>query len=392
MFSKFRNIIQSFSRQRNGSSNSHFPRSENPIDEISLPDRIEMRDAFPEPVQYPILPDHLALEVSYACNLHCMMCPRTFEGVPQEVLPPELFEKVKPWISRFKYIHLAGYGEPLMSPHFLDYVHAVRQAGSRPVVTTNGLLLKGKMARRLLEERIDCISVSIDAGTPETYEAVRGKGTFLKLLDTLRAFRILKEEASSDVFMVWVFILMKSNYRELPQAVEYAAELGFNRIVAKHLECTLTAEGFSEALFDTGYVPPPDPEIIQDLERVKEKSRGIAEGRIDIEIHPYQMGSQGACLVRPITNLFVDYRGNLSSCCYLNVLNTRPYLEPAPEDPGILGNLYQNTLDELIRTKRYSDFQRDWIEGRVPEVCKGCVQLRRMGEQNLFPLKATAST
>lgn len=361
-------------------------------DEVFWPGSIEMRDSFPEPITYPILPDHLALEVSYACNLRCMMCPRTFEGVPQEVLTPDLFERVKPWLSRFKYIHLTGYGEPLMSPHLLDYVHAVRQAGSRPVITTNGLLLKGKLARRLLEERIDCISVSIDAGTPETYEAVRGKGTFLKLLETLRTFRALKDEIYPDAFMVWVFILMKSNYREFPQAVEYAHELGFNRIVAKHLECTLTADGFSEALFDTGYVPAPDPETIQDLEEVMKKSREVAAGHIDIDIHPYRMGSQGACLVRPVTNLFVDYRGNLSSCCYLNVLNTRPYQQPPPEDPGILGNLYQNTLDELVLSKRYSDFQRDWIEGRIPDVCKGCVQLARMSEQNLDPSKVPLST
>ena len=331
---------------------------------------------------FPIEPECLHIEVSYTCNLHCMMCPRHFEGVPQEVLPPELFERLRPYLGRFPYVHLTGYGEPLMSPHFVDFIKAVRQAGSRPVVTTNGLLLKGKLARRILEERIDCISVSIDASTPETYEQVRGKGTFLKLLETLRQFAELRREIRPEVYMVWIFILMRSNYRELPQAVEFAKELGFNRVVAKHLECALTREGFSEALFDTGYVPPPEPELIEDLENVLARSREIAGSEIELLVHPYQMQVEGMCLVKPVTNVVVDYRGNVSNCCYLMELETKPYMDPPPEDHGVMGNIYQQSLDEILRSSRHIQFQRDWMEGRVPRICEGCVQLARMKEQN----------
>jgi MoaA/NifB/PqqE/SkfB family radical SAM enzyme len=335
---------------------------------------------------YPVEPECLHIEVSYTCNLHCMMCPRKFEGVPQEVMPPELFERVRPYLERFPYVHLTGYGEPLMSPHFVDFIKAVRQAGSRPVVTTNGLLLKGKLARRILEERIDCISVSIDAGTPETYEQVRGKGTFLRLLETLRQFEALRREIHPGVYMVWVFILMRSNYKELPLALEFAKELGFNRFIAKHLECALTQEGFSEALFDTGYVPPPEPELIEDLERVLAECRGLAGERIEFLAHPFQMQVDGMCLVKPVTNVVVDYRGNVSNCCYLMDLETKPYMDPPPEDHGVMGNLYRQSLDEILQSPRHIQFQQDWMEGRVPKICEGCVQLARMKEQNLLQL------
>lgn len=333
---------------------------------------------------YPIKAECLHLEVSYVCNLHCKMCPRKFEGVPQEVMPPQLFEKVIPYLERFPYVHLTGYGEPLMSPHVVDYIKAVRHAGARPVFTTNGLLLKGKLARRILEERIDCISVSIDAGTPQTYEEVRGRGTFPQLLETLREFRDLRREIHPETYMVWVFILMRSNYTELPKALEYAKQLGFNRLIAKHLECALTREGFKEALFDTGYVPPPEPELIEDLEKVFAQCREIAGNEIEFIVHPYQMQTDGMCLVQPVTNVVVDYHGNVSNCCYLMDLETRPYMDPPPPDHGVMGNLYHQTLDEILQSPRHIQFQRDWMEGRIPEICEGCVQLARMKEQNLL--------
>ncbi len=333
---------------------------------------------------FPIEAEYLHIEVSYTCNLRCKMCPRSFEGVEQAVMPPELFAKVEPYINRFPYVHLTGYGEPLMSPHFVDYVKAARRVGSRPVFTTNGLLLKEKLARQLLEERIDCISVSIDAGTPETYEQVRGRGTFLRLLETLRQFRDLRRELNSDTFMVWVFLLMRSNYKELPQALEYAKELGFHRFVAKHLECAVTREGFSEALFDTGYVSPPGPEVMKDLEDVFTRCRASAGKEIEFLAHPFQMGVDGMCLVNPVTSVVVDYRGNVSNCCYLMELNTRPYMNPPPVDHGVMGNLNHQTLDEILRSSKHIEFQRDWVEGRIPRICEGCVQLARMKEQNLL--------
>lgn len=344
--------------------------------------------------EYPLAPEFLTVEVAYTCNLHCMMCPRTFEGVPQDIFPPELFEKLIPHLSRFKYVHLTGYGEPLMSPHLVDFLIAVRKSGAKSVITTNGLLLKGKVARRLLEEKIVHINISIDAGTPKTYEDVRGKGTFERLMETLAKFKVLKEELLPELFTGWIFIMMRSNYRELPLALEKAIELGFSRFAAKHLECALTAEGFHEALFDTGYVPPPEPELIEDLERTLDECRRIAQGRIELQIHPYTMSDSGMCLVKPTTNLFVDYKGNLSPCCYLNALNTKPYIQPAPQDQGIMGNLYTDSLDEILHTERYIEFQRDWMEGRVPRVCDGCVQLARMEEQNLLsrdPLSARSA-
>lgn len=332
---------------------------------------------------YPLAPENLTVEVAYTCNLHCVMCPRSFEGVPQDIFPPELFETLIPHFSRFKYIQLTGYGEPLMSPHLVDFLIAVRKSGANSVITTNGLLLKGKVARRLLEEKIIHINISIDAGTPKTYEAVRGKGTFERLMETLAKFKALKEELHPDLFTAWVFIMMRSNYRELPLALEKAIELGFSRFAAKHLECALTVEGFREALVDTGYVPPPESELIEDLERTLDRCRRIAEGKIELQIHPYTMSDSGMCLVKPTTNLFVDYKGNLSPCCYLNALNTKPYIQPVPEDQGVMGNLYSQSLDEILHSARYIEFQRDWMEGRVPKVCEGCVQLARMREQPL---------
>lgn len=346
--------------------------------------------AAPPPVTYPIGPEVLTLEVSYTCNLHCMMCPRTFDGVAQDVLPPAIFERILPDLSRFKYVHMTGYGEPLMSPHFVDYLIKVRESGAIPTVTTNGLLLKGNLARRILEEKMVHINISIDAGTADTYERVRGKGTFHQVLKTLRNFKALKDEIHPECFLEWVFIMMRGNFRELPEALAMAIDMGLNRFTAKHLECALSRAEFSEALFDTGYVPPPEMELIEELEEVLAECRRMAEGKIWFVVHPYQSQVEGMCLVKPTTYIFLDYEGHISNCCYLNRLDTRPYLDAPPEDDGLMGNILEHTLGEIMETPRYIEFQKDWMEGRIPKACNGCVQLNRMQEQPYPPVKVGA--
>lgn len=344
----------------------------------------------PQAIQYPIAPKHLTLEVSYKCNLECMMCPRRFDGVPQDFFPPALFAKLVPDLSRYESVHLTGYGEPLMSPHFIDFLKAVVAAGPKAFVTTNGLLLKGNLARHIIEEGITHVTVSIDAGYPETYEKVRGKGTFIHATKCLRDFAALRREIRPDVFVEWSFILMRSTFRELPLALQMAIDMGLNRFTAKHLECVLAPAEFSEALFATGYVDPPEMEVIEELESVLEECRRIAEGKIHFYVHPYQFQINGHCLVQPTIYHFIDYEGNLSNCCYLNRLNTRPY-HPTPEDNGLMGNIQTQSLDEILGTAKYVDFQKDWMEGRVPPSCEGCVNLARMGPQPYPPARKPAA-
>jgi len=334
------------------------------------------------PAMRPALPfpDTLTIEPSYACNLRCVMCPRHFEDTPQGMMSMAVFrERVVPALGRFRYIQLAGWAEPLMHPDILEIVRLCKEAGCWVCFTSNGLLLREPLSRRLLETGIDLVNISIDGSTPDTYERIRGKGTFHRVLDRMREFDALRREFDPRPTLQWTFVMMKSTIAELPGAVRLAAEIGYERFIGKHMESAVTREGLAEALFDTGLVPPPSAEEEERFSEVVSEAESVArEGGIELEIHPRRYAIEGTCLARPVQSLFVDWQGYVSPCCHLNPTDVKPYIETPPQATGILGRVDQVSLVDLVTSPEYEDFRRLWSRGEIPEACQGCLQVQRM--------------
>jgi MoaA/NifB/PqqE/SkfB family radical SAM enzyme len=331
----------------------------------------------------PLKPKVIYLEVSYQCNLKCTMCTRHFEGVPQVYMEREVFEKAAPDLRNMEHVLFVGWGEPLMSPYAVPFLRALGGPDYSRGFSTNGLLLKGDLARQVFEQGAYSINVSIDAGRAETYEWARGRNKFDELMNTLRSTIRLKRELGSRSNLIWVFILMKSNFRELPRALELAIELGFDQFAAKHMETAQSREGLAEAMYDTGYLEPPSPDEQEELETILDKCRRIAEGRIQLHLHPVVHGTEFWGLHKPFFKMFMDYEGNVTACSFISPNDTKPYTG-RPFDRGwILGNVKEMSLEEMIASPKMIEFQRSWIEGKVPAACEGCLRVARMGEDHL---------
>lgn len=339
------------------------------------------RRVFDNPPVLPF-PDTLNIESSYACNLKCMMCPRHFEGVPQGMFSLEMFEQhVEPYIGKFKWVHLTGWGETLMNKDLPEIITRCRKAGVWVAFTTNGLLLKAPLDRKILETGVEHVSISCDADNAETYEIVRGKATFTHLVERARTFNALKREMKSETSVQWVFVMMRSNFRQLPGAVRLAADLGYDLFAAKHMETAITRGELSEALWNTGMAPDVEAAILAENDALIEEAQQIAEKRgLRFIIHPREMQHNNTCLVRPVTNLFIDYEGRVSSCCYLNKNDVRPYNTAAekPKSNGVYGELRLRNLMDILEGEEYKTFQREWLAGKVPEACSNCLNVNRM--------------
>ncbi len=326
-------------------------------------------------------PAHLMVEPSYACNLRCVMCPRHFEGAAQGLMPPEFFaERVQPALGEFRYVSFVGWGEPLLNSHLPEYLAAAKAAGAFTLIITNGLLLRGAMAARTLASGLDMVCVSIDAARPETYETVRGRGHFARLMENVRAFAAQARARPEPLILSWVFVTMKSNIRELPQAVDLAGESGFTRFYIKHMECATSRAELSQALWNTGLAPDltADEQALYEDTLADALTRAEHHG-LEVIRHPQRHAPEGMCLVQPLDNVFVDWEGYVSPCCYLNRLDMRPYLKEKPASNGVLGAARPGvTLLDLLRSPAYAEFQRRWREGAAPECCSGCLNTLRM--------------
>jgi putative metalloenzyme radical SAM/SPASM domain maturase len=186
-------------------------------------------------------PSKLFVEVTSRCNLSCAMCVKQTQGVcaPEGDLPVPLFETLAPAFPRLEALVLNGVGEPLLHPQLEAMVRRARSQMPKEGwigFQSNGLLLTPSRAGSLAEAGLDRICISIDAVSPDTFRRVREGGEMEGVERALSAMSCAKAEFGRPDLQVGVeFVVMRSNLRELPAALQWSAARGASFAIVTHV-------------------------------------------------------------------------------------------------------------------------------------------------------------
>ena len=136
------------------------------------------------------LPSYLQIEPVGQCNLRCQMCSIQFrqDGPPYGPLAFMAFEQFTRIIDQFpnvKELHLQGLGEPMMHPRFFDMVAYAVERNITVTTNSNLTLLNERRAESCVTSGLDCLHVSIDGANPETYERIRVRAHFERVVGNL---------------------------------------------------------------------------------------------------------------------------------------------------------------------------------------------------------------
>ena len=113
-------------------------------------------------------------------------------------------------------------GEALLRRDAIDILRALGARGIAVSLESNGLLFSepfAEVAREMQSRRLLSIGVSLDGGTPETHEKLRGPNTFRR---TVRGLHFLKDRGIK--FSVQC-ILNRGNYATIPALYAVARPL-----------------------------------------------------------------------------------------------------------------------------------------------------------------------
>src|ERR1700758_4492933 len=136
----------------------------------------------------------LYLETTNRCNLLCTTCPRTYEELePPADMSWELFCSIVDQIPNLSRAVLHGVGEPMLVKNLSRMVRHLKDRDTHVLFNTNGTVLNERNGRALIEAGLDELRVSLDAASAQSYQAVRGKNYFNRILKNVRAFRALQE-------------------------------------------------------------------------------------------------------------------------------------------------------------------------------------------------------
>ena len=182
-------------------------------------------------------PQLAQIDVTNMCNNDCIGCwcrsPLLLDKLMPEyeqkfTLP---FEKVKSLLYELhnlgtKEIYLAGGGEPFMHPQILDIIKLIKELNFVLYINTNFTLITPEIVDLMVALPVDHLTVSIWAGTGQTYEKThpnKTEETFEQICDMLRL--LVRKKKGKPPYIKIYNVISKLNYFEILKMAELALDL-----------------------------------------------------------------------------------------------------------------------------------------------------------------------
>jgi len=199
-------------------------------------DRIEqiLDGEMPYPVNWHVYP-------SNACPYDCEYCIMGDEREQNDgaMLSNESLDKLVDDAAEIgiKLVQFTGGGEPLTHPYLNTTIGRLHDNGIKVALSTNGYLLSG------LEEPVDHLRVSFDAGTPETYNVVHGVNAFERVVNNIA--EAVEVGKGKDIGMG--FVVTQDNFQEVEAFVRLAEDLGVDFVHIRPAYWPINNDGIRES-------------------------------------------------------------------------------------------------------------------------------------------------
>ncbi|MCP4692996.1 MAG: radical SAM protein [Desulfobacterales bacterium] len=212
------------------------------------------------------MPRYLGIVIGNACNINCLHCYQLKTG-DNLLRPREIGEELRRELTAFypylSTLRIQG-GEVFVIKGFEELLDDISSIISRPVISisTNGTLIDEKWAERIVRTPFLSVTVSIDGATPETYAKLRRGADLRRVLQNVQRIQDWKSRLGSSLpHLDFFYLLMRSNFREIPRFLTITKDLGIKKITFQTIlvdERNLTRE------------PTLNEEVISDHEEVRE--------------------------------------------------------------------------------------------------------------------------
>jgi radical SAM protein with 4Fe4S-binding SPASM domain len=289
------------------------------------------------------LPTTLSIEPTTGCNLRCPECPsglRSFTR-PTGMLNSDLYEKIIDEVSNhLTWLHLYFQGEPFLHPRFLDLVKYADKKRIFTSTSTNAHYLTEKLVKEILHSGLKQVIISMDGITQEIYEKYRVGGDLEKVKKGLLLL-IKERRKKSSMFprIVLQFLVTGQNEHQIPKLKFWAKQIGVDELQLKTAQIYNFENGSELIPSDLGY------------------SRYIPEcsGKWLLKKH-----IENKCW-RMWQGAVVTWDGKVVPCCF----------DKDAQYP--MGNLNQNSLDNIWSSKAYRIFRAQLLKDRSQiDICTNC--------------------
>jgi MoaA/NifB/PqqE/SkfB family radical SAM enzyme len=306
-------------------------------------------------------PFKIEVEHTTICDKKCLICERSYWKEKSERLTFEQFKKIVDQFPRLKWINITGEGTGFLNPDFLKIIEYLRSKDISVNFVDEFDFLDEEKARKLIELGVNCIWISMDGATKETYEKIKVGCNFEKAINNIKTLLKLKKELASPFpTLCFRFVVNKLNYQEMPKMVELVHSFGDLGEGSKLEFVGLLT--FKE--IEKYYLPEVPKEILEETVKMGRKL-GIRVRFSHISESKLPPVKKCAAWTEP----YIMIGGYILPCCAVLMSNKRDFLRKYA-----FGNLYQKSFKEIWYSDRYKKFREMVLKNneKVPILCVGC--------------------
>ncbi len=308
------------------------------------------------------------VEPTSRCNLECATCIRNAWDEPLGNMELSLYDKILHTLDisdPVPEVFFGGFGEPLSHPHIIHMIKEAKNRGAHVELITNGILLDQKMAKTLIELKLDRIWVSIDGATPESYSDVRMGNEFARIKQNLLNLKHLKTGYQHNSPSLGItFVAMKRNIQDLPEIARLLNQLGADTL---HVSNVLphTKEMKEEILYEksiTKWANGGESIIFPRMDLNDEMWTEIKDLFLKFDMQDLAgdefLKPRDTCAFIEKGSLSIRFDGKISPCLPLLHSNTN-YLKDnlRTTKASFFGDLKDSDLLHIWNDREYKDFR-----------------------------------
>lgn len=329
----------------------------------------------------------LTVSLTNKCNLNCLMCQS--KDIPWD-LPPKAIQEITTLFPYLERLMWQG-GEVFLYQGFKDILIEVSKFPIRQIISTNGLLIDREIAQIMVKSNVE-LTFSIDGATKEVYEHIRRGANFDRVIEKINLINELRQSLNPRMETRLNVLIMRANYHQLEQFLDFAKEYKFNTVFFNSTGCDFRnirenvfyynqdknviehinkiRRGIEEKASEYGirlenWLPsldffnksqPMDKQEINETE-VKDKEKdGLQEDKLFCHA-PWQ-------------KLYIDCGGTVRPDCLCYVDN-------------YVGNILESSLEDLWNSKGMQDYRSRIINHTYQCLCHSPCVYGRIPEKNL---------
>lgn len=309
----------------------------------------------------------LQVEISSYCTGKCVYCPHTVSAGnwKSRYMKSETFANLWPLMCRASRVHLQGWGEPFLHPHFMDFTKLALRAGCQVSTTTCGLYMNEAVALQIVDSGIDVIAFSL-AGTSTLSNKARDGIPFDQVANAVQLLQsVRKSRQAVHLEIHLAYLLLASNLTALWDLPELMNDWGVHATIISTLEYNISSPQFASEAF-----------LPHELDKIQ-AARAVIN---DITVKARATGKEIyaslpdpapslQCREQAQNSLYVDAEGVISPCVFLNI----PTKEQSPgQKTKTFGSVNVEKPLTIWAKSEYRAFREALGTPNPDRVCENC--------------------